>query len=341
MSGFLLRVRQIVGQPLSWSVASIVILTLRLSSLTPHPRDLNHDGGFLMYNQGLVPNHGKSAPIGNEGRIQDRDHSGAGVQSDLHPRTKFDSEILVIDGGGVSLFTRPSLGLIYGWNPAPSEWLHDSMDLFDGDIADNAGHESSWRSGRLLLAFRGDIWLYDLRRNGQRGCGGVWIRGPGRVTHCRWAHDGRSMVFSRLVAGSSQVWRGEYPSGQTRRLAVLDGCTDPALSEDGRQIACVKDGDLWIGSSTGEALTRLHLRQARWPAWSPDSKELAFQKWDRGQWDIWKYDLATARAFQLTADPDWDMYPAWSFEGNYLEFGSRRGGRWGIWTISADELAVM
>ncbi|MBK9170955.1 MAG: CehA/McbA family metallohydrolase [Bryobacterales bacterium] len=56
------------------------------------------------------------------------------------------------------------------------------------------------------------------------------------------------------------------------------------------------------------------------PAWSPDSRSIAFAA--RGS--IWRMQLGSGRAEELTNDPGYASMPAWSPDGNWIVFTSDR-----------------
>src|ERR1700732_2007929 len=53
-----------------------------------------------------------------------------------------------------------------------------------------------------------------------------------------------------------------------------------------------------------------------WPCWSPDGKSIAFSMYG----SIWKVDLGSGEAFELTHGAKIHYSPAWSPEGNWIVY---------------------
>jgi TolB protein len=60
------------------------------------------------------------------------------------------------------------------------------------------------------------------------------------------------------------------------RLTTDGGYSRPRWSPDGKQLAYLKGGQLWVMKADGSAKRRLTVRPASGPSWSPDSKSIAF-----------------------------------------------------------------
>src|SRR5688572_21076023 len=82
----------------------------------------------------------------------------------------------------------------------------------------------------------------------------------------------------------------------------IAGARMPALSPDGKQIAFVYRGDIWVASSKGGRATPLtqHIETDAYPLYSPDGKWVAFSSKRNGNWDIFVIPADGGRAKQLT-----------------------------------------
>ena len=120
------------------------------------------------------------------------------------------------------------------------------------------------------------------------------------------------------------------PARYTRRVRDVDsraprqalGIVLPRISPDGRSVAFVALGDLWlmrIGAAP-ENLTNDRFLDAE-PAWSPDGTRLAYST-DRGGGllNLWIRDLRTGEDRQLTRLPTSAMGAAWSPDGTRIAF---------------------
>lgn len=62
------------------------------------------------------------------------------------------------------------------------------------------------------------------------------------------------------------------------------------------------------------------------PTWSPDERYVAFVGLDKGQTDLYVFDLGSKSLRQLTDDPFADLQPAWSPDGRSIAFVTDRFG---------------
>jgi Tol biopolymer transport system component len=60
------------------------------------------------------------------------------------------------------------------------------------------------------------------------------------------------------------------------RLTTDGGYSRPRWSPDGKQLAYLKGGQLWVMKADGSTKRRLTTRPASGPSWSPDSRSIAF-----------------------------------------------------------------
>jgi Tol biopolymer transport system component/C-terminal processing protease CtpA/Prc len=100
----------------------------------------------------------------------------------------------------------------------------------------------------------------------------------------------------------------------------------PALSPDGRQLAFVYRGDIWLTASKGGRATALtqHIETDAYPLFSPDGRWVAFASRRNGNWDIFAMPVEGGAARQLTWHSGSDIPQGWSPDGARLLFASRR-----------------
>jgi Tol biopolymer transport system component len=113
--------------------------------------------------------------------------------------------------------------------------------------------------------------------------------------------------------------RALEPAGPQR----ANGIVSPVVSPDGRFIAFVALGDLWMLSTTSGVpvqLTNDSFVEAD-PSWSPDGRELAFASDRDGTMNVWIRDLATSRDRQVTFSRAGNASgTAWSPDGTKIAY---------------------
>ncbi len=120
------------------------------------------------------------------------------------------------------------------------------------------------------------------------------------------------------------------------------GIVKPAISPDGRQIAFVALGDLYLMSAKGgtpENLTRDHAMEAD-VAWSPDGTSLVYTS-DKGGGlpQLWIRTLKTGRDRQLTRIDTQPLGAAWSPDGKRIAYIDV-DGMWGVAGVCTIEVAT-
>lgn len=100
----------------------------------------------------------------------------------------------------------------------------------------------------------------------------------------------------------------------------------PALSPDGRQLAFVYRGDIWLASAGGGHATPLtqHVETDAYPVFSPDGKWVAFASRRSGNWDIYAVPVEGGSAQRLTWHTGSDIPCGWSPDGKSILFAGRR-----------------
>lgn len=106
----------------------------------------------------------------------------------------------------------------------------------------------------------------------------------------------------------------------------ITGARMPALSPDGKKLAFVYRGDIWVSDSTGghaAAITR-NVEMDAFPQFSPDGNWVAFSSTRNGNWDIYVVPATGGTPKRLTYHASSDISYGWSPDGKSVLFCSRR-----------------
>ena len=100
----------------------------------------------------------------------------------------------------------------------------------------------------------------------------------------------------------------------------------PALSPNGKQLAFVYRGDIWLAPSSGGRATPLtqHIDTDAFPVFSPDGKWVAFASRRSGNWDIFAVPVEGGTTRQLTWHSGTDIPHGWSPDGKSILFSGKR-----------------
>jgi Tol biopolymer transport system component/predicted Ser/Thr protein kinase len=166
--------------------------------------------------------------------------------------------------------------------------------------------------------------------------------GTGPESHPTISSDGRRFGYATGINGLSGVLL-ERRSGKQIVIPAADMENFMAsVAPRGDRIVLVsgrssEHRNLWIwdvvNGELGEAPRRItdNPDNASNPAFSPDSRWIAYYRITGEQRDIWITSSVGGPQFQFTNDPANDVEPAWSPDGSELAFISERGGERQIW----------
>jgi Tol biopolymer transport system component/imidazolonepropionase-like amidohydrolase len=130
-----------------------------------------------------------------------------------------------------------------------------------------------------------------------------------------------AVPFSAKVKLQRTTYTIQHRDLEPKDPQPLTGIVAPAVSPDGRTVAFVAMGDLWLlpaGGGTPVQVTDDAAVEID-PAWSPDGSQIAFSSDRGGRMDLWIHDLRTHDERRLT-DLGGVTGAAWSPDGNHLAF---------------------
>ncbi len=126
---------------------------------------------------------------------------------------------------------------------------------------------------------------------------------------------GCGQPIPRLVIKYSQT-------GEVLELKNLGPGHQPAWSPDGKKIAYVNHGDIWLMDPDGQNPRQL-VENAGNPGFSPDGKQLVYER----AGSIWLLELATLKNQQLITPGE---QPAWSPDGKKIAYADNGIMLWDI-----------
>ena len=77
------------------------------------------------------------------------------------------------------------------------------------------------------------------------------------------------------------------------------------------------------------------------PAWSPDGRTIVFETDRDGNWELYRFDLATGIETRLTDDASSDINAFWTPDSQHVIFQSDRSGKWQLYKLTIATGEVM
>ena len=149
----------------------------------------------------------------------------------------------------------------------------------------------------------------------------------------------RLVAYTAEAGGARQLFVLPLRGGPAVQLTASDQpVSDPQWSRDGRRLAFVRDGAIWVVDGDGSRQVRVteHPAGNSRPRWSPDGHRLAFISRRRGWSQLWLIDAPVPRRGRPAAHPkpaepapltppglDVDEY-AWSTDGARIAVAGQR-----------------
>jgi Tol biopolymer transport system component len=137
------------------------------------------------------------------------------------------------------------------------------------------------------------------------------------------------MNLRTVVAAACGILASHSLAGQTIVTTVNQGTNMAvALAPDGQTLVVDLMGQLWSLPASGGGAELLLATQevARNPRFSPDGRQLVYQQYSRGQWDLWLLELQTLTRRRLTGPPDDERDPDFASAGTEIVFVSNQSG---------------
>jgi Tol biopolymer transport system component len=148
-----------------------------------------------------------------------------------------------------------------------------------------------------------------------------------------WSPDGRQLVFGSARGPVGDILIARANGKGVRRIARAPVVSQVVWSPDGRRIAYVSRGRIFVVGRDGSGSRRV--ATGAQVVWSPDSSQLAF---DSGWAGPIRVAAADGTSRRTVSDGRYDRAPSWSPDGRRLVFSraSGPGGTESLFVVDAD-----
>ena len=162
----------------------------------------------------------------------------------------------------------------------------------------------------------------------------------GGVSQAAISPDASQVAFVSEIGNDAELFVVSARGGYPLRLTYSAGSKSaPSWSPDGRQIAFLSGGEVWVLRAEGGSPKKLTTgHRAESPAWSPRGDEIAFVSNLDGNQDIAAVPVDGGWPRRIVGGPLDETAPSWSPDGSRVAF-VRRDAAWvtfQLWTAAAD-----
>jgi TolB protein len=201
------------------------------------------------------------------------------------------------------------------------------------------------KTGKILFTSNRASWD-DIFVMNDDGSGVKRLTNMGRCYDARFTPDGKAIYFSHVTETDIDIWKMNADgSGQVNLTNTTDNWEDyPVVAPDGSRVAYLFawPGGFEIYTMKPDGTDRKPVTSREidlMPAWSPDSKKIAFSSLRGAGWNIWVVNRDGSGLTQVTkfgperiADS-----PVFSPNGKQIAFSTITAGTaWEIWVVNVD-----
>ena len=162
----------------------------------------------------------------------------------------------------------------------------------------------------LYKSAKNSIWFPSASPDGSHFI--AWLSEP----------DGRQNIVRIESDGSGFSYLTDFQEPALPEMKNIRLQNSPVYDSNGNSIAFSFNGNIWIMDSDGyNAVTLINDSHSWSPAWSPDSKRMAYVNGIDGKFDLWITEMEVMDTFQVTGYEDYTVGgPIWNPEGKYIYF---------------------
>ena len=143
------------------------------------------------------------------------------------------------------------------------------------------------------------------------------------------SNDGRKMAIS-VTDNHLSIWRKDLQHPEVPSVEMYSSTRAQNAAEyspDGTRVAFDSERSgtwsVWMADSEGSNLVQISQEEpAFYPRWSPDSRKIVFQMFDKasGSWGVYIADISDRVPHQLKTNIHVLEFPSWSHDGKWIYF---------------------